>query len=151
MAEIKWGIIGAGKISFDFCLALKTLPNSEHCIKAVAARSIERSKEFADKFGIEKAYGTYDELFQDSEIDVVYIGTLDPTHKGLSIKGLEHNKHVLCEKPITMDLKELEEVLSVAHSRQNISFMEVSCKSFHNLSGCAIKQRLYLYMRTITC
>ena len=129
MAQVKWGIVGAGKISFDFCLALKTLPDSEHCIKAVAARSIERSKEFAEKFGIERAYGSYDELFQDNDIDIVYIGTLHPSHKELSIKAMEHNKYVLCEKPVTMDLKELEDVLSVADSRQNVSFMEVSYKS----------------------
>ena len=130
MAEVRWGIVGAGKISFDFCLALKTLPASEHCIKAVAARSLERSNEFAGKFGIEKAYGTYDELFQDNEIDVVYVGTLTPSHKELSMKAMIRGKHVLCEKPLTKDSKELEELLAFAESKQNIIFMEVSGNFF---------------------
>ena len=130
MAEVRWGIVGAGKISFDFCLALKTLPASEHCIKAVAARSLERSKEFAGKFGIEKAYGTYDELFQDNEIDVVYVGTLTPSHKEFSMKAMMHGKHVLCEKPLTKDSKELEELLACAESKPNVIFMEVSSNCF---------------------
>ena len=134
MAEVKWGIVGAGNISFDFCVALKTLPANEHCIRAVAARSLERSTEFAQKFGIEKAYGSYDELFQDNEIDVVYIGTLSPAHKELSIKAMMHNKHVLCEKPVTMDSAELDEVLAVAQSRQNVTFMEVSCPFSHSIT-----------------
>lgn len=125
MAVVRWGIVGAGKISFDFCVALKTLPGDEHCIKAIASRSYERSKELADKFDAEKAYGTYDALLQDSEVDIVYIGTLNTTHKELSIKALQHDKHVLCEKPAAMNADDLDEILEVAKSRGNI-FMEVS-------------------------
>ena len=130
MAEVRWGIIGAGKISFDFCLALKTLPANNHCIKAIAARSLERAKDFAEKIGIKKAFGSYDELFQDEEIDVVYIGTLIPSHKELSIKALMNNKHVLCEKPTTLNSRELEEVLDVANTKKDIIFMEVNVLNF---------------------
>lgn len=131
MASVKWGIIGAGNISHDFCLALKTLPPNEHDIKAVAARSSERSRRFAEKFGIEKAYGTYDELIQDCDVDIVYIGTLNSSHKELSIKAILNDKHVLCEKPAAMNSKDLEDILATAKRTSSVVFMEVSVHKGH--------------------
>ena len=125
MAALRWGILSAGKVSFDFALALGTLPQEEHTITAVAARSQERAKEFGEKFGIKKCYGSYEELAKDSEVDVIYVGSLHLTHKELSLLCLRHGKHVLCEKPITMNSKELEEVLKVA-KENNVFFMEVT-------------------------
>ncbi len=126
MSCLRWGIAGAGKISFDFCLALKTLDAKHHCIKAVAARSKERASEFADKLEIEKSYGSYDELFCDPEIDVIYVGTVNANHKDSCLKALENGKHVLCEKPAGPNSKDLEEVLQKAKEK-NLFFMEVLC------------------------
>ena len=64
----RWGIVGAGKIAHDFMIAIKTLPESEHKVVAVASRSLERSAEFADRHNIEKAYGSYDELARDDNV-----------------------------------------------------------------------------------
>ena len=65
---IRWGICCAGDICHDFSIALKILPESEHQITAVAARDIKRAEEFANKFGISKAYGSYEELAEDCDI-----------------------------------------------------------------------------------
>ena len=65
---IRWGICSAGKISHDFCLALKLLPETEHQIGAVASKDVQRASDFADRFNIPKAYGSYDELAGDPGI-----------------------------------------------------------------------------------
>lgn len=64
----KWGIVSAGKISHDFCTGVGTLSKSEHKLVAVAARDLSRAKEFAKLHGMDKAYGTYEELANDKDI-----------------------------------------------------------------------------------
>ena len=77
----KWGILGAGLISHDFALSLSLLKNAEdHEIVAVAARSLESAEKFAKEFEIQKAYGSYQQLADDQDIDVIYVGTITPTH-----------------------------------------------------------------------
>ena len=122
---IRWGILGAGLISTDFCLALKTLDPEEHCIKAVAARSQDRAKKFADTFEIERSYGSYEELLGDADIDIAYVGTIHTTHKELTILALQSGKHVLCEKPAALSSEDLEEMIAAA-KRSDRLFMEVS-------------------------
>ena len=133
MAALRWGILCAGKISFDFVSALGTLPKEEHTVTAVAARSQEKAKEFGEKFEIKRCYGSYEELVKDSEVDVIYVGSLNVTHKELSLLCLRHGKHVLCEKPIMMNSKELEEVLKVA-KENNVFLMEVSLFSLNRFN-----------------
>ena len=69
---IKWGICGTGLIANDFCASLKLLPESEHQIAAVASRQLDRAQQFADKFGIPQAYGSYEELAKDPNIGMIY-------------------------------------------------------------------------------
>lgn len=64
----KWGIAVAGLISQDFVAAMKALPVGDHRVVAVAARSLDNAKNFADKYGIEKAYGSYAELAKDPNV-----------------------------------------------------------------------------------
>lgn len=68
MAPLRWGIASAGRISNDFCAALSTLPSEDHKIVAVAARSEESAKKFAETFQIPKFYAGYEKLAQDDEI-----------------------------------------------------------------------------------
>lgn len=112
-----WGIFGAGKIAHDFVIALKTLPEDEHKVVSVASRSLERASEFADKHKIGKAYGSYEELAQDANVEVVYVSTIHPQHAWLCKLALNHGKHVLCEKPMTMNLKETKEVFELAKAK----------------------------------
>ena len=125
MAPTRWGIFGASKIAHDFFVAMKTLPENEHKLIAVAARSLDRALEFAEKHNIEKAYGSYLELAQDDCVEVVYVSTIHPQHSTLCKLALNHGKHVLCEKPMTMNFKDTKELLELAKSK-GLFIMEVS-------------------------
>ncbi|XP_069673551.1 trans-1,2-dihydrobenzene-1,2-diol dehydrogenase-like [Periplaneta americana] len=114
----RWGIASAGMISHDFVAALRTLPSNEHKVVAVAARQLDRAKEFADDHNIPAAYGSYQDLANDPNIDVVYIGAIHPQHLSISKLMLEAGKHVLCEKPLTMNLKETKELVTLAKQKK---------------------------------
>ena len=120
---LRWGICSAAKISHDFIVALKTLPESSHKIVAVAARSLESATKLANTHSIPKAYGSYDELATDPDIDVVYIGTIHPAHLSAASKMLEAGKPVLCEKPLTMNAAETKTLIELARSK-NLFLME---------------------------
>ncbi|XP_076471042.1 trans-1,2-dihydrobenzene-1,2-diol dehydrogenase-like [Babylonia areolata] len=119
----RWGICSAGKIANDFCGALLTLPSDEHQIVAVAARRLEDAEQFARKFNIPRAYGSYEELAQDDDVDVVYISTIHPYHHSVARLFLSHERHVLCEKPLTLTMQGAMELLAEAKSR-GVFFME---------------------------
>lgn len=114
----KWGIASAGKISSDFVTALRLLPSEEHVVVAVAAKDKDRAKVFAEKHNIPVFYGSYEELAADKNVDVIYIGTLNPQHISISQLCLEHGKHILCEKPLCMNLKEASTLIKSANEKQ---------------------------------
>ncbi|KZC13216.1 PREDICTED: trans-1,2-dihydrobenzene-1,2-diol dehydrogenase-like [Dufourea novaeangliae] len=114
----RWGIASAGNISHDFVTAIGALPKSEHEVVAVAARDLSRAQTFADLHKIKKAYDNYSKLAEDKDIDVVYIGTLNPQHFEIAKLMLNNGKHVLCEKPLTMNLKQTTELINLAKSKK---------------------------------
>jgi len=120
----RWGILGAGKISHDFVTAMATmLDPKEHIIVAVAARSLPSAQEFAKTHGIPKAYGSYEELVKDANVEVVYIGTTNNTHLPVAKLALNHGKHVLLEKPCAINVKETKEIVDLAEQKK-LFFME---------------------------
>lgn len=119
----RWGIVSAGKISHDFVTALSTLSPEEHTVVAVAARQIERAKDFASLHKIPVAYGSYEELAADSNVDVVYIGAIHPQHLSIGKLMLNSGKPILCEKPLTLNLKQTKELIDLAR-RKNLFLME---------------------------
>jgi len=119
----RWGIISAGKIANDFVTSLKVLPKDEHTVIGVAARSKERAGEFATKHGIPFSYDSYDDLLDNKDIEVVYIGVIHPHHFGAAMKSLEKGKHVLCEKPLCMNQKETKLLIECA-KKKNLFLME---------------------------
>ncbi|XP_043093466.1 dihydrodiol dehydrogenase, tandem duplicate 1 [Puntigrus tetrazona] len=119
----RWGICGAGKICHDFCVALKTLPQQDHQIVAVAARSLESAEKFAKTHGIPKAHGSYQELVKNPDIDVVYIGIIQTHHLQVGLMFLNAGKNVLCEKPFAMNLREVRRFISAAREN-NVFLME---------------------------
>lgn len=127
MKTIKWGIIGTGYISTKFVTALNSLDDAE--IVAVASRSSEKAREFADHFQIKKAYASYEELAQDSEIDVVYIGTPHTEHKANAALCIINGKAVLCEKPFTLNQKESQYLINLA-KKHNVFLMEAMWTKF---------------------
>ncbi|XP_052704841.1 trans-1,2-dihydrobenzene-1,2-diol dehydrogenase-like [Crassostrea angulata] len=120
---LRWGICGAGLICNDFVSALLAPPNNVHEVVCVGARSLARAQEFADRFGIKKAYGSYDEVATDPNVDVVYIGLIPCYHVKLSKQILKAGKNVLCEKPVAVSLNQFLEVQQVAKDYKRF-FME---------------------------
>ncbi|MGC5814657.1 Gfo/Idh/MocA family protein [Clostridium perfringens] len=126
MKKLKWGILGPGNIARDFAQALNRV-NGE--VYAVASRNKERAEKFARENNVKKAYGSYDEIIKDENIDVVYIATPHSNHYEYIIKSLNNNKHVLCEKAITVNERELEEALKIAREKNLV--LEEAMTLFH--------------------
>ncbi|RNA32836.1 trans-1-2-dihydrobenzene-1-2-diol dehydrogenase-like [Brachionus plicatilis] len=129
---LNWGIAACGLISQDFCTALRATKMPNHALKACAARSLERAEKFAQKFEIPSFYGSYDELFADKNVNIVYIGTTNNTHKEVCLKAINAGKHVLCEKPMSLNKQDQEEVFKAAKEK-GIFFMEALWTRFFSI------------------
>lgn len=108
---------------------MATLSEDEHQVVAIAARDLSRAQEFADRFGIAKAYASYQELAEDSNVEVVYIGNLNPQHMEVGLLMLEHGKHVLVEKPLTLNEKQSKKLINYAE-RKKLFLMEAIWSRF---------------------
>lgn len=115
MKQLNWAILGPGSIAADFAKALNDIHGS---IYAVGSRTLEKAEQFAEQFNIQKAYGNYDEMLQDDSIDVVYIATPHSNHYEYIMKSLENNKHVFCEKAITVSSEQLLDAVKLAQEKQ---------------------------------
>ncbi|XP_065302167.2 trans-1,2-dihydrobenzene-1,2-diol dehydrogenase-like [Dermacentor albipictus] len=113
----RWGVVGAGRISHDFVVCLRSMSPEEHKVVAVAGRNFEKAKQFADLHSISKAYSSYEELALDPDVEVAYVGSLHPDHYTTSRMLLESGKHVLCEKPLTSSRKDTEALCEVAKEK----------------------------------
>lgn len=129
MNKIKWGVVGLGNIAHKFCEAIQDLENAE--LYAVCSRSIDKSQTFGSKYGVslKRCYDTYEALLQDDAVDAIYIALPNNLHKDASIQALKHKKAVLCEKPATINTKDLIEILTVAKDN-NTFFMEAMKNRF---------------------
>jgi len=129
MAEkkIKWGILSTGWITHKFATALQAADNSE--LYAVGSRTLDTAKKFAGEFHIPKAYGSYEELLSDPAVDVVYIATPHNLHLENTLLALDHHKHVLCEKPMGVNLKEEVRMIEKAKEK-NLFLMEALWSRF---------------------
>jgi dihydrodiol dehydrogenase / D-xylose 1-dehydrogenase (NADP) len=114
--QLKWGFVGTGNICADFCLALLTCDPQEHAIVAVSSREKIKADEFVKKFGLKnvRTYSPQEEIFQDENVDIIYIGTINEQHRDLCVKALHSNKHVLCEKALAMDTGEVQDIIDAA-------------------------------------
>lgn len=121
MNKIRFGLIGLGKITSTFAKVLNTVEGVE--LAAVASRDIERSSRFARKFNTKKALASYEEVINDPDVDVVYIGLTHNFHFEYTKKCLEAYKPVLCEKPLVITQKQAEELVSLA-KKNNTFLME---------------------------
>lgn len=111
----KVGIIGAGWIADKMAEALA--PLNEYCVYAIASRSLDKAQAFAQNWNIPKAYGSYEELVNDKEVDLVYIATPHSHHFPHTMLALEHGKPVLVEKAFTANAHEAEILLETARSK----------------------------------
>ncbi|MDA3891672.1 MAG: Gfo/Idh/MocA family oxidoreductase [Salinivirgaceae bacterium] len=124
---IKWGILGAGWIADKFVADFKLVEKGE--VIAVGARSKVRSEEFAKRFNITKAYGNYRDLVSDPDVAIIYIATTHNFHFEHAKLCLENGKHVLCEKPATVNAQEFEELEKLAKTK-NLYYMEAMWTAF---------------------
>ncbi|CAG5117156.1 unnamed protein product [Candidula unifasciata] len=125
----RWAICGAGKISHDFCLALSSLPKTDHQIVAVAARDKDSAANFASKFDIPKSFASYEDLANLPDVDVVYIGTIHINHVENSLLFINAGKSVLCEKPMSLTLEGCQKVLRAAREK-GVLFVEAIWSRF---------------------
>lgn len=119
--KIRWGIIGLGKIAHKFAQDLLTIDDVE--LYAVASRSQEKADDFAKTYSAKKAFGNYDALVKDSNVDAVYIATPHSFHKDNSLLCLKNGIAVLCEKPFAMNSDEVNEMIDCAKAN-NVLLME---------------------------
>ena len=111
MQPVNWGIISTALIGTE--KVIPAMQKSKHCrIQAIASRDLALAKKWAKELGIPKAYGSYEELLADREIEAVYNPLPNHLHVPWSIKAAEAGKHVLCEKPIALDAKEAEQLVA---------------------------------------
>lgn len=111
----KVGIIGAGWIAEKMAAALA--PLEDYCVYAIASRSIEKAQSFAERWNVAKAYGSYEEMVADEEVDLVYIATPHSHHFPHAMLALKAGKPVLVEKAFTANEAEAQELIETAHSK----------------------------------
>ncbi|KAF8909311.1 NAD-P-binding protein [Gymnopilus junonius] len=148
MAEItpltlRWGIISTGGIAAAFVKDLLVDPKTrgvhdiQHQVVSVGSRSVEKAQEFIDRIAggdkSIKAFGTYEEVYLDKDIDAVYIGTPHTYHYTNALDGINAGKHILCEKPVTCNVAELRSLIAAA-KEHNVFFMEAMWTRFQPLS-----------------
>jgi predicted dehydrogenase len=110
--KIRWGVLSAANIGVK-----KVIPGMQRgtlsVVSAIASRDLARARQAADELGIAKAYGSYEDLLADPEIDAIYNPLPNQLHVPWTIKAAEAGKHVLCEKPIALTAAEARQLLAV--------------------------------------
>ncbi|KAI6222077.1 Trans-1,2-dihydrobenzene-1,2-diol dehydrogenase-like isoform X2 [Aphelenchoides besseyi] len=129
--ELKWGVIGCGSIANEFVRSMNRHCKRNNKVVAVAASSFQRASEFVKNQELDNAiaYGSYAELIRDDNVDVVYIALLNHMHLEWTIKLLEARKHVLVEKPMGVNGREVKEIVAKARE-MNKFVMEGMCTLF---------------------
>lgn len=113
---VNWGILGPGNIARVFCNGLRFSKTGRAV--AAASRDVEKARQFSEPFGIPKAYGSYEELLADQEVDAVYIATIHPAHLEWVVKAAQAGKHILVEKPMGINSREVSTMVEAARTHQ---------------------------------
>jgi predicted dehydrogenase len=121
LKPLNWGIVSTGRICEQFTCDLKYVNGAKAV--AVAARRLKDAENFAHRHGLKKAYEGYQALFDDVDIDIIYIGTPHTCHFQQAYDAIKAGKHVLCEKPITISVAQMKELSDFARS-QGVLLME---------------------------
>ena len=112
MSKVRWGIVSTGRITHQFVQDFAYVPNGE--VVAVASRSLESANEFAGEYGIPRAYADYVQMLEDPDVDAVYVATPHTLHYQNTIDAIQARKHVLCEKPFTVGVREARNLFHIA-------------------------------------
>jgi D-xylose 1-dehydrogenase (NADP+, D-xylono-1,5-lactone-forming) len=125
---MRWGILGPGRISRSFLAGLAGSA-TEHAV-AIGSRALDRAEATARQFGVPRAYGSYEQLLADREIEAVYVGTPNGAHAQWAIAAAQAGKHVLCEKPLGVSRAEVETMFAAAREH-GVWLMEAFMYRFH--------------------
>src|SRR6202790_21462 len=127
--KVAWGVLGVANIAVK--KVLPAMQRGEWCeIAAIASRDLQKAERAAKELGISKAYGSYEELLADPEIEAVYNPLPNHLHVPWSIKAAEAGKHVLCEKPIALSVAEAKTLLQ-ARNRSGVKMGEAFMVKTH--------------------
>src|SRR5262245_16097549 len=122
MEKVSWGVLGVARIAIE-----KVIPAMQRGqwsrVEAIASRSLEKAREAAQKLGIPRAYGSYEELLADPDIEAVYNPLPNHLHVPWSVKAAQAGKHVLCEKPLALNSGEIRSLLE-ARNRARVLITE---------------------------
>ena len=113
---IRWGILGTGNIAGKLAAGLALLPDAK--LVAVASRTSDSAEKFGQQYNVPKRHASYEALVNDPEVDVIYIATPHPMHAENALLCLNAGKHVLCEKPFTMNRREAAKVIALAREKK---------------------------------
>jgi len=138
MAEVlEWGVVGTGGIASDFAEALS---HSKRCrLVNACGSSPQKAAVFADKYKLPGRAGSLEEMLADRRVQAVYVATPHPSHEAQAIQCLKAGKHVLCEKPMTMDAAGAERVIAEAR-KGNLFLMEAFMYRCHPLMRALIER-----------
>lgn len=125
--KFRWGILGAGNIAKKFCTGVQAL--TDHELIAVGSRSQEKADQFAEQYNIPHRHSSYEALAADPEVDAIYVATPHPMHKENTLLCLRNGKHVLCEKPFSINAAEAREMIDEAR-RLKLFLMEAMWTRF---------------------
>jgi predicted dehydrogenase len=114
MKKLRWGILGCGKIARKLARAIAG--SRSGVVFAAGSRALAGAQKFAAEFGVPHAHDSYEELLANAEVDVVYIATPHPWHAEWAIRAAAAGKHLLCEKPMTMNAADTERVIAAARA-----------------------------------
>ncbi|MEX2400908.1 MAG: Gfo/Idh/MocA family oxidoreductase [Rhodothermales bacterium] len=130
MKSVRFGVLSTAKIGRQ-----KVIPAMQQGelinVTAIASRNAERAQATAEELGIDNAYGSYEELLEDADVDAVYIPLPNHLHVEWAIKALEAGKHVLCEKPIGLDADDARRLVRAAADHPKLKVMEAFMYRFH--------------------
>jgi len=135
---LRWGIAATGSIAASMCKALATLPDAR--IAAVGSRSQESADAFATRFGVPTAHGSYEALFADPDVDIVYVASPHSHHHAMTIAALDAGKHVLCEKAFAVNATQAREMVDAA--RRNGRFLMEAMWTWFIPAVVDIRQRV---------
>jgi len=114
--SVRWGILGTGAVAEYFAQGLRVVADTE--VLAVASRTLAGAQSFSQRLSVPRAYGSYEDLVEDRDVDVVYVATPPHVHRDHCVLCLEAGKPVLCEKPFTINADEAREVIALARKKQ---------------------------------
>ncbi len=130
MSKIRWGIISTAKIGTE--KVIPAMQQGQYCeITAIASRDLARARQVAKELGIPKAYGSYQQLLADPDIDAIYNPLPNHLHVPISIEALQAGKHVLCEKPIGLSSAEGQQLVDAAAAAPHLKVMEAFMYRHH--------------------